>query len=78
MKEKWDTLVVTNEFATKVKSSRLNTLCPKYELFIMQPQESILDLQKIFVHLTNHLIALGKTFSNHELNLKVPRSLTRE
>lgn len=44
----------------------------------MQSGESILDLQKIFVHLTNHLKALGKTLSNDELNLKVLRSLTKE
>ena len=44
----------------------------------MQLGESILDLHKRFVHLTNHLKALGKTLSNDELNLKVLRSLTRE
>ena len=44
----------------------------------MQPGESILNLQKRFVHLTNHLKALGKTLTNDELNLKVLRSLTRE
>ena len=44
----------------------------------MQPGESILDLQKRFVHLTNHLNALGKTLTNDELNLKILRSLTRE
>ncbi|XP_073226919.1 uncharacterized protein [Cicer arietinum] len=43
----------------------------------MQPGESILDLQKRFSHLTNHLTALGKIFTNDELNLKVLRSLTR-
>ena len=43
----------------------------------MQPRESILDLQKRFSHLTNHLTALGKIFTNDELNLKVLRSLTR-
>ena len=44
----------------------------------MQPGETILDLQKRFVHLTNHLSALGKTLTNDQLNLKVLRSLTRE
>src|ERR1044072_1060075 len=44
----------------------------------MLPGESILDLQKRFVHLTNHLKELGKTLTNDELNLKVLRSLTRE
>lgn len=77
-KEIWDTLVVTHEINGEVKISRLNTLCQEYELFRMQPRESILDLQKIFVHLTNQLIAHGKTFTNDEFNLKVLTSLTRE
>ena len=77
-KQIWDTLVETHEGTAEVKRSRLNTLSQEYELFRMQPGESILDLQKRFVHLTNHLKALGKTLSNDELNLKVLRSLTRE
>lgn len=47
-------------------------------MFIMQPGESIIVLQKVFIHLTNHLIALGKTFTNDAFNLKVLISLTRE
>ena len=77
-KEIWDTLVETHEGTTEVKRSRLNTLSQEYEMFRMQPGESIVALQKRFVHLTNHLIALGKTFTNDDLNLKVLRSLTRE
>jgi hypothetical protein len=71
-------LVVTHEGTVEVKKFRFNIICQEYELFRMQPKKSILNLQKRFVHLTNHLIALGKTFSNDELNLKVLRSLTRE
>lgn len=77
-KEIWDTLVETHEGTAEVKRSRLNTLSQEYELFRMQPGESILNLQKRFVHLTNHLKALGKTLTNDELNLKILRSLTRE
>ena len=44
----------------------------------MHPGKTILDLQKRFVHLTNHVSSLGKTLTNDELNLKVLRSLTRE
>ncbi|KAF1896338.1 hypothetical protein Lal_00043288 [Lupinus albus] len=36
----------------------------------MRPGEKILDLQKRFTHLTNHLIALDKMLSNSDLNLK--------
>lgn len=46
-------------------------------MFRMQPREKILNLQKRFTHLKNHLMALEKTFTNDELNLKVLRSLTR-
>src|SRR3954468_7738423 len=77
-KEIWDTLVETHEGTVEVKRSRLNTLSQEYELFRMQPRESILDLQKRFVHLINHLSALGKKVSTEEQNLKVLRSLTRE
>ncbi|XP_058763525.1 uncharacterized protein LOC131636971 [Vicia villosa] len=77
-KEIWDTLVETHEGTAEVKRSRLNTLSQEYELFRMKPGETILDLQKRFVHLTNHLKALGKTLTAEELNLKVLRSLTRE
>src|SRR3954466_8716895 len=77
-KEIWDTLVETHEGTTEVKRSRLNTLSQEYELFRMKPRETILELQKRFVHLINHLKALGKTLPTKELNLKVLISLTRE
>ncbi|WJX73142.1 hypothetical protein P8452_56955 [Trifolium repens] len=77
-KEIWDTLVETHEGTAEVKRSKLNTLSQEYELFRMQPGESILNMQKRFVHLANHLKSLGKTLTNDELNHKVLRSLTRE
>lgn len=78
MKNIWHTLVETHEGTAKVNRSRLNTLSQEYKLFRMQPGESFIALQKRFVHLTNHLMVLGKTFTNDEINLKVLRSLTRE
>ncbi|XP_073219589.1 uncharacterized protein [Cicer arietinum] len=76
-KEIYDTLEVTHEGTIEVKRSKLNTLSQEYELFRMQPEESILDLLKRFSHLTNHLSELGKIFTSDELNLKVLRSLTK-
>ena len=73
----WDTLEITHEGTEEVKRSRLNTLSQEYEMFRMMPGENIKDLQKRFTHLTNHLIALAKVFTNNDLNLKVLRSLTR-
>lgn len=78
VKQIWDTLEETHEETTKVKRSRLNTLSQDYKMFGIQLRESIVALEKGFVHLKNHLIALGKTFINDDLNLKVLRSLTRE
>ncbi|KAF1864587.1 hypothetical protein Lal_00039215 [Lupinus albus] len=74
----WDTLETTHEGTEEVKRSRLNTLSQEYEMFRMKPDEKILDLQKRFTHLKNHLIALGKVLSNSDLNLKVIRSLSRQ
>lgn len=76
-KEFLDTLEVTYKETIEVKRSKLNTLSQKYEMFRMHSGETILDLRKKFSHLTNHLIALGKTFMNDELNLEVLRSFTR-
>ncbi|KAF1864623.1 hypothetical protein Lal_00039254, partial [Lupinus albus] len=73
----WDTLETTHEGTEEVKRSRLNTLSQEYKMFRIKPGKKILDLQKRFTHLTNHLIALGKVLSNSDMNLKVPRSLTR-
>lgn len=78
VKKIWDTLVETHEWIIEVKRYRLNTLSQEYELFRIYPGELILALKKRFVHLNNNLIALGKTFTNDDLNLKVLRSLTRE
>ena len=51
-------------------------LLKKYEMFRMLPGERILDMHKRFTHLTNHLTALGKTLTNNDLNLMIPRSIT--
>ena len=45
-KEMWDTLQVTHEGTTDVKRSRINTLTHEYELFRMNSNDSIQDMQK--------------------------------
>lgn len=75
-KEIWDDLEVTREGTVEVKESKLNTLSQAYEIFRMQPRESVLDLQKRFAHLINDLMTLEKSFTN-ELNFKVFRSLIK-
>ena len=77
-KDMWDTLQVTHEGTTDVKRSRINTLTREYELFRMNVNESIQDMQKRFTHIVNHLASLGKTFQNEDLVNKVLRCLNRE
>ena len=69
---------IVHEGTEEVKRSKLNTLSREYEMFTMEPGEKIVSLQKRFTHITNHLAALGRTYSNDELNLRVLRCLTRE
>jgi len=69
---------VTHEGTSEVKRARLNALMHEYELFRMQPNESISSMQKRFTHIINHLIALGKTFIDGEIINKVLRCLDRQ
>jgi len=59
-KEMWDVLEVTHEGTNDVKRARKHVLIQEYELFRMQPGESIADVQKRFTHIVNYLIRLGK------------------
>jgi len=45
-KEMWDTLQVTHEGKTDVKRSRINTFTHEYELFRMNQNENIREMQK--------------------------------
>ena len=74
----WDTSQLTHEGTTDVKRSRINTLTHEYELFRMNPNETIQDMQKRFTHIVNHLASLGKIFPNEDLINKVLRCLSRE
>nr|KYP55274.1 hypothetical protein KK1_001481 [Cajanus cajan] len=74
----WDTLEVTHEGTNDVKRSRINTLTHEYELFRMNQNESIQDMQKRFTHIINHLASLGKVFPNEDLITKFLRCLSRE
>ena len=46
-------------------------------MFRMKAEEKIYDVQKMFTHIVNHLIALGKVFEKEELNIKILKSLNR-
>ncbi|PKA49301.1 hypothetical protein AXF42_Ash014203 [Apostasia shenzhenica] len=49
-----------------------------YELFELNPDESIKDIFTRFTNITNGLISLGKIFTNEELVRKILRCLPRE
>jgi len=73
----WDILEVTHEGTTDVKRARKHALIQEYELFRMQKGESICDVQNRFSHIVNHLMSLGKTFDEKELNIKILKCLYR-
>jgi len=77
----WDTLEVTHEGTNDVKSARKHALIQEYEMFRMQKGETIVEVQKRFTHIVNHLMSLGKIFEkggtqhqNHQ-NHQVPRQI---
>ena len=60
-----------------MKRARKHTLTQEYELFKMQPEETIADVQKRFTHIVNHLTELRKVFDKEELNIKILKCLER-
>ena len=76
-KEIWDTLEVTHEGTNQVKESKINMLVHKYELFKMEPTESITNMLTMFTDIINYLKSLGKDFSNFDLVRKILRSLSK-
>ena len=53
------------------------TLTHKCELFRINQNETIQDMQKRFTHIVNHLESLGKIFPDEDLINKVLRCLSR-
>ncbi|XP_038988317.1 uncharacterized protein LOC103698532 isoform X2 [Phoenix dactylifera] len=74
-KEIWDRLEVTHEDTNQVKEFKINMLVHKYELFKMEPSETITCMFTRFTDIINGLKSLGKTYSNSDLVRKVLRSL---
>ncbi|KAL2330599.1 hypothetical protein Fmac_018180 [Flemingia macrophylla] len=61
-KEAWELIKVTHEGTPEARRARKNTLIQEYETFRMTQGESIIDMQKRFTYIINHLKGLGKTF----------------
>jgi len=74
-KEIWDKLVVTYEGTSQVRETKINILVHQYELFKMQPGETIKEMFIRFTDITNNLKSLGKTCTNEEMVRKVLRCL---
>jgi len=55
----------------------MHALIQEYEMLRMQKGESICEVQKIFFHIVNHLMSLGKTFEKEKLNIKILKYLDR-
>ena len=70
-------LEVIHEGTTDVRRARNHTLVFKYEAFQMKNGETISEHQTRFTHIVNHLLGLGKTFEEEELNIKILNCLTR-
>ena len=76
-KEIWDKLVVTYEGTSQVRETKINMLVHQYELFKMQPGETIKEMFTRFTDITNNLKSLGKTYTNEEMVRKVLRCLPK-
>jgi len=46
-------------------------------MFRMLKGETVVDVQKRFTHIVNHLINLGKIFEREELNIKILKCLDK-
>ncbi|GAV63833.1 UBN2 domain-containing protein, partial [Cephalotus follicularis] len=76
--EVWKLLILTHEGTEQVKNAKLALLNRDYELFKMQPNESIKNLYNRLLDITNGLLGLGKVFGQDELVRKLLGSLNDE
>jgi hypothetical protein len=60
VKDMWDTLEIAHEGTNDVKQSKINVLTQEFEFFRIKDGETISDMQKRFIYLTNRLHMLGK------------------
>jgi len=76
-KEIWDKLVVTYEGTSQVRETKINMSVHQYELFRMQPEETVKEMFTRFTEITNNLKSLGKTYTNEEMVGKILRCLPK-
>ena len=73
----WRILEITHEGTSRVKDSKVNILLHDFELFRMQPNETIGDMYTRFTDVVNNLSVFGKSFLNFDLMSKILRSLPK-
>ncbi|GAV70903.1 zf-CCHC domain-containing protein/UBN2 domain-containing protein [Cephalotus follicularis] len=76
--EVWKLLILTHKGTEQVKNAKLSLLNRDYELFKMQPNESIKNLYNHLFDITNALLGLGKVFGKDELVRKLLGCLNDE
>jgi len=76
-KETWDKLIVTYEGTSQVREIMINMFVPQYELFKMQPDETIKEMFSRFTDITNNLKSLGEVYTNEVMVRKILRCLSK-
>ena len=68
-------LEVTHEDTNQVKETKINMLIYKYELFKMEPTETITSMYTRFTDIVNNLKNLDKAYTDGDLCRNILRSL---
>ncbi|WP_373694340.1 hypothetical protein, partial [Pseudomonas aeruginosa] len=76
--EIWKTLQVTREGTSKVKQTKISILTIQFQLFKINPNESISDMYSTFQDIMHSLISLGNNFSKEDQVRMILNSLSSE
>ena len=68
--------MVIYEGTSEVRETKANMIVQDYELFKMDPEETISEMFARLTQLTNGLKGLGKEYTNAELVERTSRKLT--
>ncbi|KAL1193030.1 hypothetical protein V5N11_026080 [Cardamine amara subsp. amara] len=74
-KEIWEALETTYEGTSKVKQTKLIMLKSRFDSLLMQPDSSIAEFCKELRDIVNESFALGKTYTEFDMVMKVLTSL---
>ncbi|XP_074301634.1 uncharacterized protein LOC141633036 [Silene latifolia] len=77
-KEIWDGLELAYEGTFIVKKYRIDLLIKKYELFSLEPNETLDSMSTRFLSIINELKNIGRTFPTEDIARKVLRSITKK